>query len=150
MLSLSAIPLAALVSAVYHHVAPIEQEDDIRSFFARFVAAQNAHDTGALRNHLIDSPDFMWIRQGAAVWGRDAAMKRFELLFRGTWQIDMRMNEMKVVWLSESVAEIHAPTYFTQALPGEPPETSKVLMHQVVVRCTDGWKIASIVPIPAK
>ena len=149
MFPVPVLPLLAMVSAVYHHVAPITSEDELRSFFSRFVTAQNAHDVRSLRNCLIDSPDFLWIRQGAAVWGRDSAMKRFELLYQGTWKIDMKLNEIKVVWLKEDVAEIHVPTFFTHGLPGQAPETSKVLMHQLVVYTHDGWKIASILPIPA-
>jgi len=49
-----------------------------RPIFERFVAAQNAHDEKEVSDLLIDTSDFLWITRGTAVWGRDAAMKRFE------------------------------------------------------------------------
>jgi hypothetical protein len=41
--------------------------------FAKFVAAQNAHDLKAVGELLQDSPQFLWITRGVPIWGRDAA-----------------------------------------------------------------------------
>ena len=63
-------------------------EDEVRSTFDRFVAAQNAHDIKAVESLLLGSPDFLWITRGAPVWGQDAALKRFAALYEGTWRLD--------------------------------------------------------------
>ena len=59
-------------------------EDDVKGTFDRFVNAQNAHDVAAVQELLLDSPNFLWVTRGAPIWGRDAAMKRFEALYQGT------------------------------------------------------------------
>jgi hypothetical protein len=58
-------------------------EDEVRTTFERFVAAQNAHDIKSVQALLLDSPDFLWITRGTPVWGVDAAMKRFTTLYQG-------------------------------------------------------------------
>jgi len=49
-------------------------EDEVRSTFDRFVAAQNAHDIKAVESLLLGSPDFLRVTRGAPVWGQDAAL----------------------------------------------------------------------------
>ena len=77
------ICLALLLGATARHPALAAPEDEVRATFDRFVAAQNAHDEKALAGLLLDSPDFLWITRGTAVWGHDQAMKRFAGLFQG-------------------------------------------------------------------
>jgi ketosteroid isomerase-like protein len=79
-------------------------EDEIKVLFAKFVAAQNAHDLKAVGELLQDSPQFLWITRGTPIWGRDAALKRFEALYQGTWSLDPKTDELKVVEL-QPVAE---------------------------------------------
>ena len=55
--------------------------------FDQFVKAQNSHDVAAVRELLLDSPNFLWVTRGAPIWGRDAALKRFETLYQGTWKL---------------------------------------------------------------
>jgi ketosteroid isomerase-like protein len=64
--------------------APAGTEDEVKALFAKFVAAQNAHDLKAVGELLQDSPQFLWITRGTPIWGRDAALKRFEALYQGT------------------------------------------------------------------
>ncbi len=61
-------------------------EDEIRTLFDRFVAAQNAHDLSAVRGLLWDSARFLRVTRGTPIWGREAALKRFEALYQGTWR----------------------------------------------------------------
>ena len=71
-------------------------EDDVKVVFDRFVVAQNAHNVSAVRDLLWDSPDFLWITRGAPIWGRDAALKRFEALYHGTWKLSPDTSKLKV------------------------------------------------------
>ena len=124
-------------------------EDDVRLSFDRFVAAQNAHDLAAVGDLLLDSPKFLWITRGAAIWGRDAALNRFDALYKGTWRLEPDRAEMRVTLLNESVAQLYVPILFTIAGPGVPPQPTRFLMNQILVKTATGWKVASILPIPA-
>ena len=74
-------------------------EDEVKALFARFVAAQNAHDLKEVGALLQDSAQFLWITRGAPIWGHEAALKRFEALYQGTWSLDPKMDELKVIEL---------------------------------------------------
>jgi len=75
---IASIALACAVSAAHASV-----EDEVRAAFDRFVRIQNAHDAKALEPLLADSPQFLWITRGAAVWGRDAAFAALLKALRG-------------------------------------------------------------------
>ena len=122
-------------------------EDEIRALFERFVAAQNAHDLQAVGEILSDSEEFLWITRGAPVWGREAALQRFQALYEGTWRLDPNMAEFKVIELSGDSVQLFVPVTFMIAPAGQTAQPSKFLMSQVLVRAGQGWKIASILPI---
>jgi hypothetical protein len=75
-----AIPLVLLTVS---GVARAGTEDEVKAVFAKFVAAQNAHDLKVVGELLQDSPQFLWITRGMPIWGHDAALKRFEALYQG-------------------------------------------------------------------
>jgi ketosteroid isomerase-like protein len=122
---------------------------EVRAFVERFVAAQNAHDIRAVGDLLWDSPEFLWVSRGTAIWGRDAALTRFEALYKGTWRLEPAMGDLRVVRLADGVAEIHVPIVFTIGAAGQPAQTTRFLMNQVLLRTGAGWKIASILPMAA-
>ncbi|WP_018321253.1 nuclear transport factor 2 family protein [Bradyrhizobium sp. WSM2793] len=124
-------------------------EDEVKALFARFVAAQNAHDLKEVGELLQDSAQFLWITRGAPVWGRAAAIKRFETLYQGTWSLDPKMDELKVIELQTGVAQLYVPITFMISPPGQTAQPTRFLMNQVLVKTGDGWKITSILPIPA-
>jgi uncharacterized protein (TIGR02246 family) len=123
-------------------------EDDVKATFEAFVAAQNAHDPAAVRELLVDSPDFLWVTRGAAIWGRDAALKRFEKLYQGTWKLSPDMSALKVIVLGEKTAQLFVPTVFNIGPAGQPAPDAPFLVNQTLVRTETGWRIASILPIP--
>ena len=122
---------------------------EVRAFVERLVAAQNAHDIRAVGDLLWDSPEFLWVSRGTAIWGRDAALTRFEALYKGTWRLEPAMGDLRVVRLADGVAEIHVPIVFTIGAAGQPAQTTRFLMNQVLLRTGAGWKIASILPMAA-
>src|SRR6476646_2000375 len=95
-------------------------DDDVKATFDRFVAAQNAHDVSAVRELLLDSPNFLWITRGAPIWGRDAALKRFETLYQGTWKLSPDSANLKAVLVSDMAAQIYVPITFNIGPPGQP------------------------------
>jgi len=124
-------------------------EDDVRHVMERFVAAQNAHDLNAVSQLLWDSPQFLWITRGTAIWGRQPALERFETLYRGTWRLEPVMTELRVTLLGETAASIYVPILFTIGPPAQEAQQTRFLMNLVLQRTADGWKTASILPIPA-
>jgi len=123
-------------------------DDDVKATFDRFVAAQNSHDISAVRDVLLDSPNFLWVTRGAPIWGRDAALKRFETLYQGTWKLSPDTSNLKVVSLSDTTAQLYVPITFNIGPAGQPAPDAPFLMNQTLVKTAAGWRIANILPIP--
>lgn len=123
-------------------------DDDVKATFNRFVAVQNAHDISAVRDLLWDSPNFLWVTRGAPIWGRDAALKRFETLYQGTWKLSPDTPNLKVVFLSDTSAQLFVPIMFNIGPPGQSAPDAPFLMNQTLVKTAAGWRIASILPVP--
>ena len=121
---------------------------EARVLFERFVAAQNAHDAAAVEALLWNSPDFLWITRGTAIWGREAAMERFRALYQGTWRLEPDMAQFRAVALGPEAAQIFVPVLFTIGAAGQPAPPARFLMNQTLRREGDGWRVASILPIP--
>ena len=122
-------------------------EDEIRTLFDRFVAAQNAHDLSAVRGLLWDSARFLWVTRGTPIWGREAGLKRFKALYQGTWRRG-DAAELHVTMLSNDVAQLYVPIVFTIGPAGQAAPTTRFLMNQTIIKTPAGWKVASILPIP--
>jgi uncharacterized protein (TIGR02246 family) len=139
----------SLVLIAVAGVARAGSEDEVKALFAKFVAAQNAHDLKAVGELLHDSPQFLWITRGTPIWGRDAALKRFEPLYQGTWSLDPKMDELRVTELQPGVVQLYVPMTFMISPAGQAAQPTRFLMNQVVVKTADGWQVSSILPIPA-
>ena len=141
---------ASLILVFLAGVAHAGTEDEVKALFAKFVAAQNAHDLKAVSETLQDSPQFLWITRGAPVWGRDAALKRFEALYQGTWSLEPKSDELRVIEVRPDVVHLFVPITFMISPAGQTAQPTRFLMNQVVVKTADGWKVASILPILAQ
>jgi len=95
------------------------------------------------------SPQFLWITRGTPIWGRDAALKRFEALYQGTCSFDPKIDELRVTELQPGVVQLYVPMTFMISPAGQAAQPTRFLMNQVVVKTADGWKVSSILPIPA-
>jgi ketosteroid isomerase-like protein len=142
----AALLLATMVAST---TAFATTEDDVKATFERFVAAQNAHDLPVVRDLLSDSPGFLWITRGTPIWGREAALKRFETLYQGTWKLSPDLPALKVMVLSDTAAQLFVPITFNIGAQGQPASDAVFLMNQTLVRTPAGWKVTSILPIPA-
>jgi ketosteroid isomerase-like protein len=145
-----AFGLAALAVPAYGRRAPAQTAGpaEARGLFERFVAAQNAHDAAAVEAMLWNSPDFLWITRGAAIWGREAAMERFRALYLGTWRLEPEMAQFRAMTLGEGTAQLFVPVLFTIGAAGQPAQPTPFLMNQMLRREGNAWQIASILPIP--
>ena len=124
-------------------------EDDIKAVFNAFVSAQNAHDSKAVSNTLHDSPNLLWITRGTTVWGREAALKRFEALYQGTWRLEPEAGAFKLIMLGTDTAQIFVPIVFTVGAPGQTAQPTRFLMNQILIKTAEGWRVSAILPIPA-
>ncbi len=141
--------IALLLIPLVTNAASAAPEDEVRAMFERFVAAQNAHDVKAVESLLLKSPDFLWITRGTPVWGSDPALKRFTALYEGTWRLDPEASSLKITMLGNNAAQLYVPIMFTIGAAGQPAQPTRFLMNQILIKTPDGWKVSSILPIPA-
>jgi len=140
---------ALLLSVAFLSLANAAPQDEIRATFERFVVAQNDHDISKVEPLLLASPDFLWITRGMAIWGSDAALKRFAALYEGTWRLEPEPTALKIVMVGQDAAQLFVPITFTIGAAGQPAQTTRFLMNQVLVKTSGGWRVSSILPVPA-
>jgi hypothetical protein len=140
---------AFLLTAAFISPAAAGPQDEIQATFERFVAAQNDHDIAKLEPLLLASPDFLWITRGTPIWGSDAALKRFAALYEGTWRLEPDTTALKIVAIGQDAAQLFVPVNFTIGAVGQPPQTTRFLLNQVLVKTSSGWRVSTILPIPA-
>jgi ketosteroid isomerase-like protein len=145
----AASALSAALVSVAIKTAVAAPEDEVRAVFDRFVAAQNAHDVKAVESLLLGSPNFLWMTRGAPVWGAEEALKRFTALYAGTWRLDPEPSSLRITMVGDAVAQVYIPIVFTIGAGGQPPQQTRFLMNQVLVNTPSGWRVSSILPIPA-
>jgi hypothetical protein len=147
--SLPAIVVAVGTVLAAVVVARSDTDAEVTRTFGQFIAAQNAHNAQAVGDILLDSPDFFWLSRGTPVWGRTAALARFRESYKGTWLLEPKFDEMKVTELGPGVARLYVPAVFTIAPPGQPALPRPFLMTQIYVKTGNGWKLSTILPVPA-
>lgn len=122
-------------------------ETEARTFFLRFVAAQNAHNASDVRAMLWNSPDMLSVTRGVQTKGADAVAARFKEYYEGTWHLEPDMSQFHATAISNDVMQILVPILFTRGLPDKPPQDNTFLISQTFVREGDSWFVASIFPV---
>jgi hypothetical protein len=89
---------------------------------------------------------FLWITRNTPIWGRDAALKRFEENYQGTWLLEQKFGDVKITELSPGVAQLFVPAVFTIAPAGQTAQPRRFLLTQVYVKTAGGWRLATILP----
>jgi ketosteroid isomerase-like protein len=118
-----------------------------KTIFEKFVAAQNAHDSDAVKAMLLDSPSTVLFARGVDTRGRDAVAARFKEYYEGTWHLEPDMSKFRVAVFSNDVVQILVPIVFTRGLPGKAPQQNTFMISQTYVQDANGWHIASILPV---
>jgi hypothetical protein len=147
---LSLAGLLALAIAILTSSAPAFAEPndaEVRAFFTKFVAAQNAHDLNEVKSMLWNSPDLLFFSRGAEARGVEAATDRFREYYEGTWHLEPDMSKFRTATISADVVQILVPIVFTRGLPGTQPQSNTFLISQTFVHDTQGWHIASILAV---
>jgi hypothetical protein len=50
--------------------------------------------------------------------------------------------------IQPGVAQLYVPITFMVAPAGQTAQPSRLLINQILVRTSEGWKVSSILPIP--
>src|ERR1700732_534982 len=129
------------------HASAATDEAAARALFAKFVAAQNAHNADDVKAMLWNSPSMLLFARGVETRGPEAVAARFKEYYEGTWHLEPDMSQFRVAAISSDVMQILVPIVFTRGLPGNPPQDNTFLISQTFVRDATGWYVASILPI---
>jgi hypothetical protein len=129
---------------------------DLRRLYKQLIEAENMHDLHAVGSMLLTSPVSLFISRTEPVekgdwggyWGTAAIMGHFASLYSGTFRIDPDYAEEKVVGLTPDVAETYVPVTITSGYGGQAPVGRRFLMVLEWVRTTDGWLVATDIPLP--
>ena len=81
--------------------------------------------------------------------GTGRSTEAFRSTLSGHLSLEPKNDELRVIEVHPNVVHIFVPITFMIAPAGQTAQPTRFLMNQVVVRMGDGWKIASILPIPA-
>jgi hypothetical protein len=144
---LSAFLAVIMMAVAGGQASAAADESEARAFFTKFVAAQNAHDVNGVKAMLWASPGMLWYGRGVETRGREAVADRFGEYYQGTWHLEPDMSQFHVTVVSDDVMQILVPIVFTRGLPGQPSQDNKFLISQTFVHDTNGWHVASIMPI---
>jgi ketosteroid isomerase-like protein len=124
---------------------------DVMTVYARFIAAQNAHDRAAVAAVLLDSPDFVWGQyRGDSIWGTQDALDECTRQWKGVWKLEPQLKEAHLANVAPGVAVLVTPLLFTQGVRGQDPVTVPIRWSGVFVKTKAGWRISSVFITPFK
>lgn len=145
-------PASAGIAATSAATAPDDPERrEVMGAFARFILAQNAHDSAALSDVLLDSQDFLWVQEGGGpIWGYQHALAAFEQAWKGTWRLDPQARGSRLANLSPGVRMLVTPLLLTSGAARRDPAAQRLRWSGVFVQTPSGWRIASIFVTPLR
>jgi len=128
---------------------------EVRALFLRQAAGATAKDIDAMdavfaRTSAGQADTVSFIARAYRYWGRDEVLAHFRKIFAGTWRFEPDEEQIRVTLLGNDVAQIFAPTRITAGPEGQPATTSQFYMTEFALRTTDGWRISSIIAVPAQ
>ena len=127
----------------------------VKDVLLRQAAAASAHDIAAFEQVLVSVPPghqdpIVMVARAYQFWGKTALIDHFKETFKGVWKFEPDVQAIKVIPLTPDVAQIYAPTQITLGASDASARTAPFLVYEVAVRTPEGWRIASIVPVPAR
>ena len=131
----------------------------IRSESVRLVELANRHDLKALHEMFWQSPSVLLVAKSAiptegnwaGFWGNDAVdQKLHDIAASGPVVLVPDLSKLKVVGLTDDVAESYAPMNITVSYGGQDGTPKPFLMIINWIKIGTNWKIASeiILPVP--
>ena len=140
---------------------PLDQRtlSTIGSRFGTLMELANRHDLQALNTMFWQSPSVLLVAKSAVpsegnwagFWGNTAVnQKLHDIATSGPVVLTPDLAKLKVVGLTQDVAESYAPVTITVSYAGQDGTPKPFLMILNWIRVLDEWKIASeiILPLP--
>jgi uncharacterized protein (TIGR02246 family) len=125
--------------------AKADISSDVRALYQQFITAQNAGDMEEVRSLLIDRPDFLWVTDGMAVWGRDPTIARMSFFQKSEiWRVEPSLDKSRIVELGPDAAIFHLPLVLVIGSSSPGPDRLKFLVEVVCHKTTAGWRIAAL------
>lgn len=145
----------ALVAPAMAADASAEDIQEVRALFLRQAAGATANDINEMdavfARTAPGQPDpVSFVARAYRYWGREAVLAHFRRVFAGTWRFEPDEAAIRVTLMGKDVAQIYAPTRVTVGPAGQPATTSQFHMTEFAIRTPDGWRISSIVAVPAQ
>jgi len=133
--------------------------DTIRSQFGKLMDLANRHDLKALHEMFWQSPSSLLVAKSAipsegnwtGFWGNEAIdQKLHDIATSGPVVLQPDFSKLKVVGLTNSVAESYAPMNITVSYAGQDGTPKPFLMIIDWIKAGKEWKVASeiILPVP--
>lgn len=118
--------------------------DEVRAVYGKFLAAQNARDLQQVRSVLWNSPKFLWVSDGMAVWGAAALVERMGRFQQAEiWHVEPDLAKAVPVELSDGTAYLHLPLVLTICSSAK-PDLLRFLVSVLGVQTPEGWRIAAL------
>jgi hypothetical protein len=163
---LAALSFSTLTAVTSAHATEVAASDtqarftekdrqEVKDVFLRQAAAATAHDIVAFERVLAFAPPgqpdpIAFVARAYRFWGKPALIEHFKETFKGVLKFEPNVESIKIVSLTADVAELYAPTQITLGASEASTKTAAFLVYEVAVRTSEGWRIASIVPVPAQ
>jgi SnoaL-like domain len=127
----------------------------VRALFLRQATAETAHDLAGIDGVLAhaapgQSDPVNFIARAYRFWGREAVVDHFRTTFAGTWKFEPDQDAIRITPIGADVAHIYAPTKITIGAAGQPGTQYQFLVNEFAIRTVEGWRISTIVPVPAQ
>ena len=151
-MELAALALVTALLPLVHVKAAEAPEAAIKHAYKNLIDAENKHDLPAVRGMVWNSAATLFVAKAPVgwrgYWGIDDVIEHLHDMYQGTFRIDPIYEEEKVVFLTPELAETYAPVKITVAYGGQNPAPKPFIMVLVWIKTTQGWKMATDIPIP--
>ena len=143
--------------AVHSEPLDVATQKEINALYRKLIEAENHHDLAAVRGMAWNSPSTLFVAKTATAeegnwagfWGTDLVMEHLAALYAaGPFRIEPDYEAVKVVGLTNDVAETYAPVKITVAYAGQTPVPKPFLMILNWIRTPEGWRMATDIALP--
>src|SRR5271156_5680688 len=128
------------------------REQEVKRIYKDLIDAENKHDLSAVRTMVWNSASTLFVAKAPVgwhgYWGIDDVMQHLHDMYQQSFRIDPVYEEEKVVLITSDVAETYAPVRITVAYGGQNPVPKPFVMVLIWIQTSQGWKMATDIPIP--
>lgn len=132
--------------------AAANSEQEIKDLYKKLIDAENRHDLPAVRELVWNSASTLFVAKAPVgwrgYWGIDDVMQHLHDMYQQPFRIDPVYEEEKVVFITPDIAETYAPVHITVAYGGQNPVPKPFVMVLLWIKTSEGWKMATDIPIP--